>query len=94
MTLNLVTYGNIHLGAIRVSFCSGQEVLVHLPLTDLWRDLSRIQILLKDHDEQIEAIFGAIRRLITLPETPPRKIGFEVKEKRAAYGKKGKGVSG
>jgi hypothetical protein len=39
-----------------------------------------------EHDEQIMAIFEAIRQLMTPPETPPKRIGFEVKEKRAAYG--------
>src|SRR4030043_11814 len=40
-----------------------------------------------EHDEQIVAIFEVIRRLMTPPETPRKRIGFEVKEKRAAYGK-------
>jgi len=40
-----------------------------------------------EHDEQIVAIFEVIRRLMTPPETPRKRIGFEVKEKKAAYGK-------
>ena len=44
-----------------------------------------------DHDEQVEAIFEAIRQLMAPPETKKRKIGFEVKEGRAGYGKKAKG---
>jgi len=32
-------------------------------------------------------IFEAIAELMTPPEKPRKKIGFEVKEKRAAYGK-------
>ncbi|MFO8091370.1 MAG: ORF6N domain-containing protein [Desulfatiglandaceae bacterium] len=43
-----------------------------------------------DHDEQIEAIFEAIRQLMAPPKKERKKIGFEVKEKRASYGKKGK----
>ena len=32
-------------------------------------------------------VFEAIAELMTPPEKPRKKIGFEVKEKRAAYGK-------
>ena len=40
------------------------------------------------HDEQIQAIFEAIRQLITPPgppEPPPKEIGFHIKEDRLAY---------
>jgi hypothetical protein len=30
------------------------------------------------HDEDIGLIFEAIRELMTPPDTPPKKIGFEV----------------
>ena len=39
---------------------------------------------LKEHDQQIQAIVEAIRQLMTLPEKPRKKIGFQVKERRAA----------
>ncbi|KAF5430744.1 hypothetical protein C5S39_07160 [Candidatus Methanophagaceae archaeon] len=39
------------------------------------------------HDEQIQAIFEAIRQLMMPPAKPHKKIGFVVKEKKAAYGK-------
>jgi hypothetical protein len=42
------------------------------------------------HDEQIQNIFEAIRQLMTPPEPPKKKIGFEVKESAARYGKDGK----
>jgi hypothetical protein len=42
---------------------------------------------LEGHDEQIQNIFEAIRQLMTPPERPRRKIGFEAKEAPASYGK-------
>jgi hypothetical protein len=45
---------------------------------------------LEGHDEQIQTIFEAIRQLMTPPERPRRRIGFEAKEAAAPYGK-GKG---
>lgn len=43
---------------------------------------------IQDHDEQIVAIFEAIRQLMAPPVSPRKKIGFEVKEPKARYGKK------
>lgn len=43
---------------------------------------------LEDHDEQIQTIFEAIHQLISSPEGSRKKIGFEVKEGRAVYGKR------
>jgi len=40
---------------------------------------------IQDHDEQIVAIFEAIRQLMTPPETVRKKIGFEVKEQAGHY---------
>jgi hypothetical protein len=45
---------------------------------------------LEGHDEQIQSIFEAIRQLMTPPERPRRRIGFEAKEAAAPYAK-GKG---
>jgi len=42
---------------------------------------------LEGHDEQIQNIFEAIRQLMTPPEPPRKKIGFEAKEAAAPYGK-------
>jgi hypothetical protein len=42
---------------------------------------------LEGHDEQIQNIFEAIRQLMTPPDRPRKKIGFEVKESAGAYGK-------
>jgi hypothetical protein len=38
------------------------------------------------HDEQIQAIFEAIRQLMTPPEPKKRRIGFLVSERAARYG--------
>jgi hypothetical protein len=37
------------------------------------------------HDEQIQAIFDAIRQLMTPPETARKEIGFHMKEENAPY---------
>lgn len=42
---------------------------------------------IQDHDEQIVAIFEAIRQLMTAPQRERKKIGFEVKESPATYGR-------
>jgi hypothetical protein len=43
---------------------------------------------LQDHDEQIVAIFDAIRQLMAPPASTTKKIGFEVKDPKVRYGKK------
>ncbi len=52
----------------------------------LARKLAELEQHLESHDEQIQAIFEAIRQLMTPPAKPRKKIGFVVKEKRATYG--------
>jgi len=42
---------------------------------------------LEGHDEQIQNIFEAIRQLMTPPERERKKIGFQVNEPLARYGK-------
>ena len=42
----------------------------------------------KRYDEQFGNVFEAIRQLMAPPAKPRKKIGFEVKEKRAAYGRR------
>jgi len=56
---------------------------------ELARRLKEFEMRVTEHDEQIAAIFEAIHQLITPPEPPKKKIGFEVKEPRARYGKSG-----
>ncbi len=55
--------------------------------TELARKLLELEAHLKDHDQQIQAIFEAIHQLMTPPEKPKKKIGYTVKEKQKAYGK-------
>lgn len=52
-------------------------------------DLARkLEILEKKYDAQFKVVFEAIRQLMAEPERPPKKIGFQVHEKRAAYGRR------
>ncbi|RZB30727.1 MAG: hypothetical protein SRB1_03007 [Desulfobacteraceae bacterium Eth-SRB1] len=59
--------------------------------TELLQKVGELEHRLEGHDEQIQAIFEAIRALMAPPEKPRKKIGFVVKEKKAAYGKRTKG---
>ena len=52
--------------------------------------LAELEQNLESHDEQIQAIFEAIRQLMTPPAKPRRKIGFDVKEGSAVYGREKK----
>lgn len=49
--------------------------------------LVELEECLEGHDEQIQNIFEAIRQLMTPPERERKKIGFEVNEPAARYGK-------
>lgn len=54
---------------------------------ELAHKLSELEQHLKDHDQQIQAIFEAIHQLMAPPETKTKKIGFKVKEPKKKYGK-------
>ena len=56
--------------------------------TQLAGKLQEIEARLEDHDESIEAIFEAIRQLMTPSKKSRKRIGFEVKEPKAHYGKR------
>jgi len=74
--------------AIMRAFVKLREVLsTHKKLEAKLAELERK---IEGHDESIQAIFEAIRQLMAPPDKPRRKIGFAVKEKRAAYGKRAK----
>lgn len=45
---------------------------------ELSHKLSQLERKIEKHDEEIKAIFNAIRQLMTPPEKPKRKIGFNV----------------
>ena len=45
----------------------------------------KLEALEKKYDAQFRVVFDAIRQLMTPPEKAPKKIGFQLREKRAAY---------
>jgi phage regulator Rha-like protein len=53
---------------------------------DLAKKLKELERVIEKHDKDIGLIFEAIRELMTPPEKPPKKIGFEVSEDRSSYG--------
>jgi hypothetical protein len=63
-----------------------QTLAAHKELDQKLKELERH---VGEHDEQIGAIFEAIRQLMTPPESQRKKIGFEVNESASRY-KKGK----
>jgi hypothetical protein len=56
---------------------------------ELAHRLAELEHHVKYHDKQIQSIFEAIHRLISIPKKQ-KKIGFEVKERAAAYRKGGR----
>ena len=54
----------------------------------LKQKLTELEHRLENHDQEIQAIFEAIRQLMTPVEKPRKKIGFMAKEKVSKYGKK------
>jgi uncharacterized membrane protein len=55
---------------------------------ELTRQLSELERKIGTHDEQIQVIFEAIRRLMAPPEPKKKKIRFLVEEKAARYERK------
>jgi hypothetical protein len=51
----------------------------------LARKLAELELRVQGHDEQIQAIFEAIRQLMTPTESRQRRIGFLLKEHGAKY---------
>ena len=59
------------------------------------KDLERkLHALERKYDKQFKVVFDAIHALMAPTQKPKRKIGFEVKEPKAGYGKKGKKEQG
>ncbi len=52
---------------------------------ELARKLEELERHLKDHDGQMQAIFDAIRQLMTQPKADRKKIGFHLKERHSPY---------
>ena len=62
---------------------------------ELAHRLAELEHHIKYHDKQIQSIFDAIQRLVSVPIKPKKKIGFEVKEPKARYAHKtGKSAKG
>ena len=58
---------------------------------ELEERLDQIEKILHVHDTQLKEFFEKIRPLLLPPPEKPRKrVGFEVKELKTSYGKKGK----
>jgi hypothetical protein len=49
--------------------------------------LAEIENKIETHDEPIRSLVSAIRQLMAARERQPKKIGFQLREKRAAYGR-------
>ena len=48
----------------------------------------KIESMERKYDRQFRVVFDAITQLIDTESEPKKKIGFEVKERKAKYGKK------
>jgi hypothetical protein len=53
--------------------------------TELARKIEQME---KKYDKQFRVVFEAIRQLMAPPAKPKRKIGFNLKERQARYGRK------
>jgi hypothetical protein len=49
--------------------------------------LAELESKIETHDEAIRSLVSAIRQLMAPTEKSPKKIGFHLREKRAAYGR-------
>jgi hypothetical protein len=53
------------------------------------KDLERkLEALEERYEERFQVVFETLDQLLTVQNKPKKKIGFEVKEKKAAYGRK------
>jgi phage regulator Rha-like protein len=69
--------------AIMRAFVKLREILsTH---KELALKLKQLEMKIEKHDEEIHAIFEAIRNLMTLPEPPKKRIGFQVDEPKVKY---------
>jgi hypothetical protein len=69
--------------AIMRAFVKLREILsTH---KELALKLKQLEKKIEKHDEEIQAIFEAIRQLMTAPEPPKRRIGFGVEEPKVKH---------
>jgi ORF6N domain len=54
--------------------------------------LDEIEKRIEGHDEQFQAVFEVIKRIMATEEKPTKKIGFTVKEKQKKYRKRAKKI--
>jgi len=54
---------------------------------ELEQKMKKLELSIDIHDEQIKELIDAINQLLAPPETPKKKMGFEVREKRILYKK-------
>lgn len=72
--------------AIMRTFVKLRETIeTHRELADKFAELEKK---VAKHDKGIETLFEAIRRLMSPPEAPPKRIGFHVRERRAKYARR------
>jgi len=76
----------VNIAIMRVFVRLREMLAVH---RELAVKLEQLEGRIEAHDEQIQAVFEAIRQLMRSPDTERKKIGFEVNEPAARY-KKGK----
>ena len=69
--------------AIMRAFVRLREVMA--TSKELARKLAELERGIASHDESIRTLFQAIRELMTRPEPPRKRIGFQVKEKHPRY---------
>jgi len=50
--------------------------------------LAELEGKIETHDGAIRSLVSAIRQLMAGAETPSKKIGFQLREKRASYGRR------
>lgn len=50
----------------------------------------KIEAMERKYDRQFKVVFDAIKQLLTTEKKPKRKIGFDIKEPKAKYGKRRK----
>ena len=63
----------VNIQIIRIFTRMREMLLTH---KDILLELEKIEHRLSGHDEQIERIFGYLKKLLSPPDPPRRKIGF------------------
>jgi hypothetical protein len=84
--LNSDTAIEVNIEIMRAFVRLRQMLLTHAELA------RKLEVMEKKYDAQFKMVFEAIRELMRppkLPTTSKRKIGFDLKEKQARYGRKG-----